>query len=129
MNDITAEYVRPRGRGVTRSEGGWVLLDVDGRRISPQSQRWQTQEAAEAEIPAYAASAARKAAQAAAAPTVMAEPAYRTSQTGWSDAAKRREGKPVDLGYIGAPGLGFALPTPTKGGGCYFCGVVGCTDC
>lgn len=51
--------------------------------------------------------------------TVAAAP----SPTGWSYAAKRRQG-------IGSEGIGLYLPTPTDtAGGCYYCGVIGCTDC
>lgn len=58
--------------------------------------------------------------------------AYRTARFANRPLSVPRPPRPAQAHrpYIGAPGLGLALPTPSApDGGCYFCGVPDCTDC
>jgi hypothetical protein len=123
-SDIQAKVIRQdakRRNGRAVREAGWIVYDSPtGKTLSFDV--YPTQEAAQAAIPALLNGIsnrrdvdAERDAQQAKAIDAAAVPAR-----GWSNASKG----------IGSRAHGLWLPTPDDAaGGCYYCGVVGCTEC
>lgn len=124
MTDIQAKIFRQdakRRNGRIVQEAGYVVYNPETSK-NLDNRVFATEADAQTAIPGIlavvAGNIARNEQRAAA-----TEKALATVETGWSNASRRTKG-------IGSRSLGLFLPTPDDAaGGCYYCGVKGCTEC